>query len=136
MDILNRSRRGLLSVKLSLLLQRLEEFLFRIELFRHAAGSLQRSHGVIGPIALQVGPSVRRFGHRPWLCCGWGDIQSVRTQLYLTGGRRRHQEYSDERESDNRAQRCDEPLVHLNLLLERYLAQLSVEHVLGKFHAL
>src|SRR5262252_4949161 len=123
MDILNRSRRGLLSVKLSLLLRRLEEFLFRIELFRHAAGSLQRGHGVIAPVTLQVGLSVRRFGHRPWLCCGWGDIQSVRPQLYLTGGRRRHQEHSDEHESEDRAQRRDESLVHLNLLFEWYLAQ-------------
>src|SRR5262245_2217376 len=127
MDILNRSRRGLLSVTLSLLLQRFVEFLLRIELFRHAAGSLQRGHGVIGPVPLQVGLSVRRFGHRPWLCCGWGDIQSLRPQLYLTGGRRRHQEHSDEHESENRDQRLDESLVHLSLLLEWRLAQFSVE---------
>src|SRR5215831_21323120 len=115
MDILKRSRRGLLSVKLSLLLQRLEEFLFRKELFRHAGRSLQRGHGVIRPVALQVGLSVRRFGHRPWLCCGWGDIQSVRPQLYLTGGGRRRQEHSDEQESENRAQRRVESLVHASL---------------------
>src|SRR5262245_24829001 len=114
MDILNRSRRGLFSVKLSLLLQRLEEFLFRIELFRHAGWSLQRGHGVIGPVALQVGLSVRRFGHRPWLCCGWGDIHSVRPQLYLTGSRRRYQKRSDDHESENRTSRPDETLVHLS----------------------
>jgi hypothetical protein len=28
-------------------------------------------------VALQVGLSVRRFGHGPWLCCGWGDIHSI-----------------------------------------------------------
>src|SRR5262252_8804061 len=137
MDILNRSRRGLLSVKLSLLLQRLEEFLFRIELFCYATGSLQRGHGVIGPVALQVGLSVRRFGRGPWLCYGWSHIYSVRPQLYrLTSGRRRHQEHSDEHESENRAQARDESLVHLNLLLEWCLAQSSVDYVLRKFHAL
>src|SRR5215468_10576598 len=117
MYILNRSRRGLLSVKLRLLLQRLEEFLLRIELFRHAVGSLQGGHGVIGPVPLQVGLAIRRFGRRPWLCCGWGDIQSVRPQLYLTGGGRRRQEHSDEQESENRAQRRVESLVHASLLL-------------------
>src|SRR5262249_42415806 len=111
------SRRGLLSVKLSLLLRRLEEFFFRINLFRHAPGPLQRRDGVVGPVALQVGLSVRRSGHGPWLCHGWSDIQSARSKLYrLTGGRRRHQEHSDEHESENRAQRRDESSVHLNLL--------------------
>src|SRR5262245_58277997 len=101
MDILNRSRRGLLSVKLSLLLQSLEEFLFRIELFRHAVGPLKRRHGVVGPVALQVGLSARGFGHDPWLCCYWSDIQGARSCLYrLTGGRRKHQEHSDERERE------------------------------------
>src|SRR5262245_26835386 len=121
-DIRNRSWRGFLSVTLSLPLRRLEEFLFRIELFRHAVGPLQRRNGVVGPVTLQVGLSVRRFGHGPWLCSDWSDIQSARPHLYrLAVSRQRHQEHSDEHETENRDQRCDESLVHLNLLFEWYL---------------
>src|SRR5207247_3064814 len=97
---------------------------------------IDRRQCVMSSFVLQVGSSVRRVGYCPRLCCGWGYTQSVRPQLHLTGSRRSHQEHSDEYESENRAERRDESLVHLSLLLEWYIAQFSIENLLGKFHAL